>query len=64
METSLLSSDLKESQTCTVFPFSIGKLLYKQILEEFNSEYSSIIVKNLLEDSFVVKGGKFWKKIF
>jgi hypothetical protein len=47
-----------------VFPFSIGKLLYKQILEEFNSEYSSIIVKNLLEDSFVVKGGKFWKKIF
>lgn len=47
-----------------VFPFSIGKLLYYQILEEFNADYARVIVKNLLDDSFVVKGGKIFKKLF
>ena len=47
-----------------VFPFSIGKLLYTEILEDFNIEYSNVLINNLLLDSFIVKGGKFWKKIF
>jgi GTP-binding protein EngB required for normal cell division len=47
-----------------VFPFSIGKLLYYQILEEFNTDYARVIVKNLLDDSIVVKGGKIFKNLF
>lgn len=43
-----------------IFPFSIGNVILDKILIEYNSSYSEIIVKHLLSDSFVVKGGKFW----
>jgi hypothetical protein len=44
-----------------VFPFSIGKVKFASIIEEFNNEYSTNIVNHLLEDSFVVRGGRFGK---
>ncbi|MDG4950763.1 hypothetical protein NLM59_07485 [Weeksellaceae bacterium KMM 9724] len=44
-----------------VFPFSIGSVSYDKILTHFEPKYSEVIVSNVLEDSFVVKGGKFWK---
>ena len=47
-----------------VFPFSIGEVHHKYILENYNNKYSKAIVDNLLEDSFIVKGGRFWKKLF
>lgn len=47
-----------------ILPYSIGEVAYSEILERFEPSYSEILANNLLEDSFVVKGGKFWKKIF
>lgn len=47
-----------------VFPFSIGEVHHKYILENYNNKYSKAIVDNLIEDSFIVKGGRFWKKLF
>lgn len=47
-----------------IFPYSIGTLRYSQILESFNDEYPKIIMDNILKDSFVIKGGKFWKNLF
>lgn len=47
-----------------IFPFSIGKIVYSQILEEYDEKYSETIVNNLLQDSFVIKGGRFWKNMF
>lgn len=47
-----------------VFPFSIGDVHHKHILESYNDKYSKAIVDNLMEDSFIVKGGRFWKKLF
>ena len=47
-----------------IFPFSIGQVVYKDILEEYNESYSENIVRNLLQDSFVIKGGRFWKNMF
>lgn len=46
-----------------VFPFSIGEILYEKILTRFDERDPNELVKNLLEDSFVVQGGAFWKKI-
>lgn len=43
-----------------VLPYSIGKVSYEFIVEEFNRTYSSNVIKNLIEDSFIVKGSK-WK---
>ncbi|HAD79215.1 MULTISPECIES: hypothetical protein [Weeksellaceae] len=42
-----------------VLPYSIGKVSYEFIVEDFNRNYSSIVLNNLIEDSFVVKGGKW-----
>lgn len=42
-----------------ILPFSIGDVSYTSIIDNFNKEYSSVIVDNLIEDSFVVKGSKF-----
>lgn len=47
-----------------IFPFSIGQVVYNKILEEFEEKYSETIVNNLLEDSFIIKGGRFWKNMF
>lgn len=48
-----------------IFPFSIGELSYEVILEKFNSYYPKVIVDNVLQDSFVVKGGGgFFTKMF
>lgn len=42
-----------------VLPFSIGNVSYTSIIDNFNREFSSKVVNNLIEDSFVVKGSKF-----
>ncbi|MGV0978829.1 MULTISPECIES: TRAFAC clade GTPase domain-containing protein [Weeksellaceae] len=42
-----------------ILPYSIGKVSYEFIVEDFNRNYSSIVINNLIEDSFVVKGGKW-----
>lgn len=47
-----------------IFPFSIGRVIHSKVLEEYNEKYSQVIVNNLLDDSFVVKGGRFWKNMF
>ncbi|MFC6269440.1 hypothetical protein [Frigoriflavimonas asaccharolytica] len=47
-----------------ILPYSIGDVIYSEILERFEPSYSEILADNLMADSFVVKGGKFWKKLF
>jgi hypothetical protein len=42
-----------------VLPFSIGNVSYTSIIDNFNKEYSQVVIDNLIEDSFVVKGAKF-----
>jgi hypothetical protein len=43
--------------TIKVFPFSIGEVCYDNILKSYNTEYSKLIIDQILEDSFIVKGG-------
>ncbi len=38
-------------------PFSIGKLKWGSILEEFDTKFSETLFEILINDSFVVKGG-------
>ena len=42
-----------------VLPFSIGNVSYTSIIDNFNKEYSEVVIDNLIEDSFVVKGSRF-----
>ena len=42
-----------------VLPFSIGNVSYTSIIDDFNREYSEVVIDNLIEDSFVVKGSRF-----
>lgn len=44
-----------------VLPFSIGELVNEKILVAYKTEHAKVLVDNLLEDSFVVSGGAFWK---
>jgi ribosome biogenesis GTPase A len=46
-----------------ILPFSIGNVTYTSIINNFNKEYSKIVIDNLMEDSFVVKGSRL-KKLF
>ncbi|TDS12355.1 TRAFAC clade GTPase domain-containing protein [Sphingobacterium paludis] len=45
-----------------ILPFSIGSLVYEKIVTKIEDKYPEELVKNMLEDSFVVKGGAFWKR--
>ncbi|MEJ5964220.1 hypothetical protein [Pedobacter immunditicola] len=47
-----------------VLPFSIGRLVYEKIVRQVDETYPKELVKNMLDDSFVIKGGAFWKKLF
>ncbi|MNM67662.1 hypothetical protein D3C81_791980 [compost metagenome] len=47
-----------------ILPFSIGDLVYEKIVTTIEDKYPQELVKNMLEDSFVVKGGAFWKRFF
>lgn len=47
-----------------VLPFSIGDIVYEKVVSRFAEQYPEELTKNLLEDSFVIKGGAFWKKFF
>ncbi len=47
-----------------ILPFSIGNLVYEKIVTRIADQYPQELVKNMLEDSFVVKGGAFWKRFF
>ena len=47
-----------------VLPFSIGDIVYDKIVTNIEAKYPQELVRNMLEDSFVVKGGAFWKKFF
>lgn len=40
-----------------ILPYSIGHIVYNNIMEEFNSDFSNSLINLLLHDSFVVKGG-------
>lgn len=42
-----------------VLPFSIGNVSYTSIIDNFNREYSEVVIDNLIEDSFVIKGSRF-----
>ena len=42
-----------------VLPFSIGNVSYTSIIDNFNREYSEVVIDNLIEDSFVLKGSRF-----
>ena len=42
-----------------ILPFSIGNVSYTSIIDNFNREYSEVVIDNLIEDSFVVKGSRF-----
>lgn len=44
-------------------PFSIGKLKWGAVLEEFDTKFSETLLEILINDSFIVKGGvgKKWK---
>ena len=42
-----------------ILPFSIGNVSYTSVIDNFNREYSEIIIQKLIEDSFVVKGSRF-----
>lgn len=42
-------------------PFSIGEVVNEKILLKYKSEHAKVLVDNLLEDSFVISGGAFWK---
>ncbi|MBX9886522.1 MAG: hypothetical protein K2Y30_01145 [Flavobacteriaceae bacterium] len=54
--------DSKSKFKIKILPFSIGNVSYTSIIDNFNKEYSSVVINNLIEDSFVVKGSRF--KIF
>jgi hypothetical protein len=54
-------SQSKNSFKIKIFPFSIGKVKFTSIIEEFKDDYSKNIIEHLLEDSFVVSGGRFGK---
>lgn len=48
-----------------VLPFSIGKLIFgNRLIKKYDPTNAKILVNNLLEDSFIVSGGAFWKKLF
>ncbi|MNK09273.1 hypothetical protein D3C87_272290 [compost metagenome] len=47
-----------------ILPFSIGEIVYDKIVTAIEDKYPQELVKNMLEDSFVVKGGAFWKRFF
>jgi hypothetical protein len=38
-------------------PYSIGNVVYNNIMEDFNPDYSNTLINLLIHDSFVVKGG-------
>ena len=40
-----------------VMPFSIGSIAHKYILTSFDKEFTSTLIKQLLKDSFVIRGG-------
>ena len=42
-----------------VLPFSIGNVSYTSIIDNFSTDYSEVVIDNLIEDSFIVKGAKF-----
>ena len=44
-------------------PFSIGKLKWGAVLEEYDSKFSETLLEILINDSFIVKGGvgKTWR---
>jgi hypothetical protein len=44
-------------------PFSIGKLKWGAVLEEFDTKFSETLLEILINDSFIVKGGvgKTWR---
>lgn len=44
-----------------VLPFSIGEIVNEKILLKYNPENAKNIIENLLDDSFIVSGGAFWK---
>ncbi len=45
-----------------ILPFSIGNVTYTSIINNFNKEYSKIVIDNLMEDSFVVRGGSWTRR--
>jgi hypothetical protein len=51
--------DSKNKFKIKVLPFSIGNVSYTSIIDNFNREYSEVVVDNLIEDSFVIKGSRF-----
>ncbi|MEN9303376.1 MAG: hypothetical protein RL264_1805 [Bacteroidota bacterium] len=55
--------ELKNKFKIRILPFSIGKVSYKTIVEEFNEKYSKNLINDILSDSFVIKSNK-WIKFF
>lgn len=51
--------DSKNKFKIKVLPFSIGNVSYTSIIDNFNREYSEVVIDNLIEDSFVIKGSRF-----
>jgi hypothetical protein len=46
-----------------ILPFSIGKVAFETIFDSYDQSYSSNILSEIIDDSFVVKGGR-WTKFF
>lgn len=46
-----------------IIPFSIGKVSYNSILDDFDPTYSNSLLQHLMFDSFVISGGK-WTRGF
>jgi Double-GTPase 1 len=49
--------ETKNYFTIKVMPFSIGSLSYGSILNSFNKEFANTMIKQLIRDSFIIKGG-------
>ena len=50
--------------TIKIFPFSIGEVCYDKILKTYHTQYSQLIMEQILKDSFVVKDGGFLRSFF
>jgi hypothetical protein len=58
-----IKKESKNKFKIKVVPYTIGKIAMSQLVESFSFSYSQNLFSNLLDDSFVVKGG-WWTRIF
>jgi hypothetical protein len=56
--------DSKSEFSIKVFPYSIGDVVYETILSRFNEDFSKVLLREIINDSFYVSESKGVNKIF